>query len=77
MVKFSVFNELSLPIPNESIFGDFFQVLEHLKRVGLNKIRMDRDFALYPEILPHTTFQQFLGQLQDRDKKNKIAKFCQ
>jgi hypothetical protein len=75
MVKFSVFNELSLPIPNESIFGDFFQVLEHLKRVGLNKIRMDRDFALYPEILPHTTFQQFLGQLQDRDKKTKLRSF--
>lgn len=75
MVKFSVFNELSLPISEESIFGDFFQVLEHLKKVGLDKIRMDKEFTLYPEILPHTTFQQFFGQIKDRDKQTKLRSF--
>lgn len=75
MVKFSVFNELSLPIPHESLFGNFFQVLEHLKKVGLDKIRMDREFTHYPEILPNTTLQQFFGQLQDRDKRTKLRSF--
>jgi len=75
MVKFSVFNELSLPIPHESLFGSFFQVLEHLKAVGLDKIRMNREFAQYPEILPNTPLQQFFGQLQDRDKKTKLRSF--
>jgi len=75
MVKFSVFNELSLPIPHENLFGSFFQVLEHLKAVGLDKIRMDREFTHYPEILPNTTLQQFFGQLQDRDKKTKLRSF--
>lgn len=75
MVKFSVFNELSLPIPHESLFGSFFQVLEHLKIVGLDKIRMDMEFTQYPEILPHTTFQQFFGQLQDPDKKTRLRSF--
>jgi hypothetical protein len=75
MVKFSVFNELSLPIPHESLFGSFFQVLEHLKAVGLDKIRMDREFTQYPEILPNTPLQQFFGQLQDRDKKTKLRNF--
>ncbi|QIR75281.1 hypothetical protein FA592_03185 [Sulfurospirillum diekertiae] len=75
MVKFSVFNELSLPIPHESLFGSFFQVLEHLKIVGLDKIRMDLEFTQYPEILPHTTFQQFFGQLQDPDKKTRLRSF--
>lgn len=75
MVKFSVFNELSLPIPHESLFGSFFQVLEHLKAVGLDKIRMDREFTQYPEILPNTSLQQFFGQLQDRDKKTKLRSF--
>lgn len=75
MVKFSVFNELSLPIPHESLFGSFFQVLEHLKKNGLDKIRMDREFTRYPEILPHTPLQKFFGQLQDRDKKTKLRSF--
>jgi len=75
MVKFSVFNELSLPISHESLFGSFFQVLEHLKAVGLDKIRMDREFTQYPEILPNTPLQQFFGQLQDRDKKTKLRSF--
>ena len=75
MVKFSIFNELSLPIPEESIFGNFFQVLEHLKKVGLDKIRMDKEFTHYPEILPNTTFQQFFGQIQDRDKQTKLRSF--
>jgi len=75
MVKFSVFNELSLPIPHESMFGHFFQVLEYLKKVGLDKIRMDVEFKDYPEILPDTTFQQFLGQIKDCDKKTRLRSF--
>lgn len=75
MVKFSVFNELSLPMPHESLFGPFFQVLERLKAVGLDKIRMDREFTHYPEILPDTTLQQFFGQLQDRDKTTRLRSF--
>ncbi len=75
MVKFSVFNELSLPIPRESLFGSFFKVLEKLKIAGLDKIRMDREFTHYSEILPNTTLQQFFGQLQDRDKKTKLRSF--
>lgn len=75
MVKFSVFNELSLPISNENLFGIFFQILERLRELGLHKIRMDKEFSQYPEILPLTTLEQFFGQLQDRDKKTRLLSF--
>ena len=75
MVKFSVLNEFSLPIPHKSLFGSFFQVLENLKKVGLDKIRMDQEFTQYPEILPNTTLQQFLGQLQNPDEKTRLIRF--
>lgn len=74
MVKFSVFNELSLPIPHGSLFGSFFRVLEHLKMVGLDKVRMDREFTCYPEILPKITFGEFFAHI-DRDKKTRLRSF--
>ncbi len=75
MVKFSVFNELSLPIKNLNEFKDFFKVLENLKENGLNKIRMDKEFNQFAEILPNTTFQQIIGQVTDRDKKRRLLSF--
>jgi len=78
MVNFSVFNELSLPVPIHvnivKIFTDFFTLLEETKKKGLNTLRMSRDFKNY-EILQNVNFQQFLGQQQDRDFKRKIAGF--
>jgi hypothetical protein len=75
MVNFSIFNELSLPIESISAFDNFFQVLQKAREEGLEKIRMDREFAQYPEILPNTTFQQLLGQLRDRDKQRRLKSF--
>jgi len=75
MVNFSTFNELSLPLQNLNEFEDFFKVLESLKRHGLNKIRTDKQFTHYPEILENKTFQEVVGQIQDRDKKRRLLSF--
>lgn len=75
MVAFSVFNELSLPISSESLFGDFFDLLKLLNDKNLKKIRMEKEFTHYPEILPDTNFQQFFGRLQDKDKKTRLRSF--
>jgi len=75
MVNFSVFNELSLPINNIKEFDDFFKVLQRLRDFGLEKIRMDRRFTEYPEILPHTTFQQLLGQITDETQQRRLKSF--
>lgn len=75
MVNFSVFNELSLPLQNLNEFENFFKVLESLKGYGLNKIRTDREFTHYPEILVNKTFQEVIGQTIDRDKKRRLLSF--
>jgi len=78
MVDFSVFNELSLPFSNdtniENEFGIFFNILKELKSKNLTTIRMDNDFKNY-EILEHVTFQEFFGQIKDRDFQRKIRSF--
>jgi hypothetical protein len=75
MVNFSVFNELSLPIQNIRKFKSFFNILENLRVNGLEKIRMDRQFTQYPEILPNTTFGQLLGQITDRTLQRRLKSF--
>lgn len=75
MVTFSVFNELSLPINSERLFGGFLNLLKLLNGKGLKKIRMDKEFSHYPEILPNKNFQQFMGQLTDKDKKTRLRSF--
>ncbi len=75
MVNFSVFNELSLPLKNIKEFENFFELLTRLKTLGLGKIRMDREFSQYPEILPNITFQQLVGQVSNRDKKRRLLSF--
>jgi len=75
MVNFSVFNELSLPIYSLNEFDSFFKILEKLRELGLEKIRMDRKITEYPEILPDTTFQQLLGQVRSRDKQRRLKSF--
>ena len=78
MVKFSVFNEMSLPFHSEheveAKFGIFFKLLKELKSKGLTTIRMDRDFRAYP-ILENITFQQFFGQIESREFKTKMRSF--
>lgn len=78
MVRFSVFNELSLPFStNENIvekFFDFFELLEETKKKGLDTLRLSRNFKNY-EILQGVNFQQFVGQQQDQDFKRKILSF--
>jgi len=75
MVNFSVFNEISLPLTDEKQFKDFFEVLTNLKQYGLDKIRMDKKFTEYPEILPNISFQKLLGKTTDKDKKNRLLSF--
>ena len=63
MVGFSVFNEKSLPFQNniniEEKFIDFFKLLKELENRNLTKIRMDKNFINYPEIIENITLQQF------------------
>ncbi len=79
MLDFAVFNEVSLPLPDdikiESTFGYFFGVLKELKNHNLTTVRMDRDFKNY-DILPNIAFQQFLGQVQDRDFELRLKSFA-
>ena len=75
MVNFSIFNELSLPLQNLNQFEEFFKVLEILKSHGLNKIRADRQFTHYPEILENKTFQEVVGQITNRDKRRRLLSF--
>ena len=75
MVNFSVFNELSLPLRDIKEFEHFFEVLTKLRELGLEKIRMDKEFTQYPEILTNITFQQLIGQVTDRDKKRRLLIF--
>ena len=78
MVNFSVFNELSLPLPvdccPQSKFGIFFQLLAQLKNKGINQVRMSEEFPTY-NILPNTTFHQFMGQQQNRDFTKRLSSF--
>ena len=74
MVKFTVFNELSLPLKNRSSFNNFFEVLQKLNDKGFKTIRMDREFKEYPEILPNTSLQKFFSTL-DKDEKTKLRTF--
>lgn len=74
MVKFSVFNELSLPLNDIGFFEPFFIILKDLKERGLTQMRMEHPFQDL-EILPNTSFGQFLGQMRDRDKKIRLQKF--
>jgi hypothetical protein len=75
MVRFSVFNELSLPIQNVKEFEDLFKVLNKLRELGMEKIRMDKKFTQYSEILPDTTFEQLLGQIIDRTQQRRLKSF--
>lgn len=78
MVNFSVFNEQSLPFSEQRIiqdkFGIFFELLKELKSKNLTTIRMDEDFKNYP-ILENKTFQEFFGQIDDKDFARKIKHF--
>jgi len=74
MVNFSVFNELSLPIKDIKEFEYFFKILTELRTLGLEKIRMDKEFVQYPEILPNTTFQQLIGKISI-EKKRRLLRF--
>jgi len=76
MVNFSIFNELSLPLRDIREFESFFQLLTELKVFGLEKIRMDKEFHLYPQILPDKSFQQLIGEIS-RDKKRRLLRFIQ
>ena len=75
MVEFSVFNELSLPLRKEKEFENFFEILTKLKSLGVEKIRMDREFTKYTEILPNKTFQQLIGKMPKGDKKRRLSRF--
>jgi len=75
MVNFSVFNELSLPLRELNEFEEFFKILTHLRDLGLEKIRMDKLFTQYNEILPNLTFQQLIGNISNRDKKRRLLNF--
>jgi len=76
MVRFSVFNELSLPFAtDENIiekFIDFFKLLVETKRKGLDTLRLSKDFKNY-EILQDVYFKQFVGQQQNREFKSKMV----
>ena len=75
MVNFSIFNELSLPLEDIKEFKIFFGILTKLKSLGVEKIRMDREFTKYTEILPNKTFQQLIGQMPEGDKKRRLSRF--
>ena len=77
MVNFAIFNELSLPLDNYSYanqLNKFFRLLNDLKLKKMQKIRINNDFKNL-EILCGVCFQQFIGQISDRDLKTKLMTF--
>jgi hypothetical protein len=78
MVKFALLNELSLPFSSalniEKHFNDFLKLLKELKSKELEKLRIDRNLKEL-EILPKIFFQQFLGQLKDKELKDNLRAF--
>ncbi|MCU7837033.1 MAG: hypothetical protein KZQ83_17510 [gamma proteobacterium symbiont of Taylorina sp.] len=78
MVNFSVFNELSLPFPDDDKIVEkfilFFKLLEEMKKKGLETVRLSKDFKAY-DVLDGVNFQQFVGQQKDQDFKRKIISF--
>lgn len=78
MVKFALLNELSLPFTStlniEKHFNDFLKLLKELKSKELEKLRIDRNLKEL-EIMPQIFFQQFLGQLQDKELRDSLRAF--
>ena len=75
MVRFSVFNELSLPFANEinieKEFISFFQLLQATKQQGLGSLRVSESLKNF-EILPNVYLPQFIGQQKDIEFQRKI-----
>ncbi|MFZ2969301.1 MAG: hypothetical protein WA080_09645 [Sulfuricurvum sp.] len=63
-----------MPLNDIGFFEPFFIILKDLKERGLTQMRMEHPFQDL-EILPNTSFGQFLGQMRDRDKKIRLQKF--
>lgn len=78
MVKFSVFNELSLPFENEldieNEFIVFFKLLKDLEKKQLKKIRFEKTFKEY-DIVKNINFQQFMGQCKSSTFKDRLREF--
>jgi len=78
MVKFSVFNELSLPFKNilnvENEFITFFKLLKDLEKKQLKKIRIEKSFKEY-NIVENINFQQFMGQSINSNFKDRLREF--
>jgi len=78
MVKFSVFNELSLPFKNtlnvENEFINFFKLLKDLEKKQVKKIRIEKSFKEC-SITESINFQQFMGQLRNGNFKDRLREF--
>lgn len=78
MVKFVLFNELSLPFDNnigiENEFINFFKLIGELKKKEITSIRVDRDFKSF-EVLKGEFFPQFFGQLINKELKDRLREF--
>ena len=78
MVKFALLNELSLPFSSalniEKHFNDFLKLIKELESKEREKLRIDRNLKEL-EIMPQIFFQQFLGQLQDKELRDSLRAF--
>ena len=78
MVNFALLNELSLPFKNdiniENHFKDFLELIKILKTKNIKKLRIDKDLKSY-KIFEDIYFPQFLGQLRDKELKDKLRAF--
>jgi len=78
MVRFALFNELSLPFGSslgiEQHFNNFLSLVRELKARNIEKIRVDRAFKDF-EVLQGVYFQQFFGQIRDRELKDRLRAF--
>ena len=78
MVRFALFNELSLPFSSsleiEQHFNNFLYLVRELKAKNIEKIRVDRAFKEF-EVLEGIYFQHFFGQIRDRELKDRLRAF--
>lgn len=78
MVTFALLNEQSLPFKDtdevEAHFKTFLGLVKALQLKQIDKIRTDKDIKAF-EVIEGIFFQQFLGQLRDRELKDRLRLF--
>lgn len=80
-VNFVTFNELTLPLPGNSVcyekkISDFLYIIDYLsKNYSINKIRMEHKFTELSEFVKDKPLQHILGNIKNKTLKTLLLSF--